>query len=380
MYMLLEDNENRHFHFIKYLHHKNDWVKLPEIATALSCSERSLKYDLAYFKKDTSIFTIETSTKGVRVVFADNKNFKCFSASVLEQSLSYQLLEKIFFDEQYSVPDLAELLFVGSSTLYALINKINHQLIPYEIEIETKPCRITGNEINIRKFFYIYFYEKHTALEWPYDPVLADITDKFITYLINYYDFTQANYSVFNMIRLVLRVNIYRYKHHHLLPNEIKAFKNHNISSDDPLHFQQVAKEILLDLDPEKIYLPYEITIPFLTNLLFPFHQVQIVNSYDSLVAEGLDNNGLAEEILFLNQKLEDLSQKYALPLNNRENIIYHLHNAVAMENFDPRSNHILFSSNTFFTQNIEERFPFFFEDIKSLIKDYLDFSFVKLS
>lgn len=94
--MLLEDNESRRFKFIEYLHYENDWVELPEIAEELSCSERSLRCDIAYFKKDTTIFTIETSTKGVRIVFADNKSFRNFSASVLEESLSYQLLEIVF--------------------------------------------------------------------------------------------------------------------------------------------------------------------------------------------------------------------------------------------------------------------------------------------
>lgn len=301
MYKLLDVNESRRFNFIKYLHYNNDWVKLPEIAKKISCSERSLKYDMSYFRKSTDIFTIETSTKGLRLVFADDKTFRCYSAFVLEQSLSYQLLSKIFFEEQYSVSDLAELLFVSSSTLYTLINKINPQLSPYGIEIETAPCRIVGNESNIRSFFYFYFYEIYNVLDWPYDPILTNISNEFISHLTSYYGFTQVNYSDFNVIRLILKVNTYRYIHNHSLTDNQNYFGKNSISSDDLTDLQQVANEILGDLDPEKKFFPYEVNVSFLNNLLFPFNQIEIVNSYNTLIAKGVENSTIAREVFFLN-------------------------------------------------------------------------------
>lgn len=234
------------------------------------------------------------------------------------------------------------------------------------------PCRIIGDEVNIRRFFYIYFYEKYYVLDSAYEPVLIDISERFINQLINYYDFNQVDYSDFNIIRLLLKINMYRYKHNHLLPNQTETLSN-NVSLDDFNHFQQIAQEILIELDPQKIYIPYEITIPFLKNLLFPFHQIQIRNSYDSLITEGASNDALAEEINFLKRQLNELSKKYKFPLNNTEKIIYYLHNSVAMKKYDPRSNHILYNSNAFFAKNIAKRFPLFFEDIQSFIENYLD-------
>lgn len=97
------------------------------------------------------------------------------------------------------------------------------------------------------------------------------------------------------------------------------------------------------------------------------------MNSYDTLLVNGLENKKIANEIVFLNKELTNIANKYEIPLKNKENLIYRLHNSVHLQDFDPRISFILYDSNGFFAQTVQGKFPLFFQDIKQFILDYFD-------
>ncbi|MGX6962975.1 helix-turn-helix domain-containing protein [Vagococcus xieshaowenii] len=82
----------------------------------------------------------------------------CISKA-LQNSLEYNLLLKIFFDESYTISSLAEALFTSESTIKRTIKDINLNLSPLNYKISTKPVRIIGDEIKIRHFFIILIKE-----------------------------------------------------------------------------------------------------------------------------------------------------------------------------------------------------------------------------
>ena len=144
--ILLNRTDNRRLNLIRILAKNSDWFFLSKLANKLNVSDRVLKNDLAFFRKEVDDFTIHSSRKGIKLTFKENKGLNTISKKVLESVVPFQLLEKIFLDETKSVSQLADELFISVSTLYRIIKDINFKLKKYDIRINTNPCMVIGNE------------------------------------------------------------------------------------------------------------------------------------------------------------------------------------------------------------------------------------------
>src|SRR5699024_1759169 len=121
------------------------------------------------------------------------------------------LLENIFLKENITITDLAKILYVSSSTIYRLIDQINEATKEKHFRIETNPCRIIGSEEEIRYFFYNYFHEKYSTLDWPYEYINENGLDMLLQFFI---EFTQmeADFAYYNIFKTVSVINLIRYK------------------------------------------------------------------------------------------------------------------------------------------------------------------------
>ena len=125
MEALLKSNEIRRLRIAEVLYDNEDWMTIADLAKKLNVSIRILKYDIENFKNFFDDFTIETSRHGIRLQFLKNKSLKTLYKNVLDQSISFQLLEILFSEENYSTFELAEELYISPSTLYRMIDHIN---------------------------------------------------------------------------------------------------------------------------------------------------------------------------------------------------------------------------------------------------------------
>ena len=185
---LLNNTINRRLNLINILAKNSDWFFLNELANMLNVSERVLKNDLAYFRKEVDDFTIYSSRKGIKLAFKDNKGLNTISKKILISVVPFQVLEKIFLNETKSVSQLADELFISVSTLYRIIKDINFKLKKYDIRINTNPCMVIGNEKKIRYFAYQYFHERYSLLEWPFKDLDESIINNFLKIFIDFND------------------------------------------------------------------------------------------------------------------------------------------------------------------------------------------------
>lgn len=211
MINLLQGSEKRQIRLAELLIHTGEWMTLEELAHQLNCSERTLKYDFKNFQETFSDFTIESSHHGVRLMFDNNKGLKNIYINIFDSSNAFKIIETIFFNETYSVTELAELLYISPSTLYRTIHQINESTQKYGFQIQTNPCKLTGKEEEIRFFYYQFFYEKYTILTWPYQQINCDIIDDLLYFFMDLTDLN-ADFAYYNVIKLMLFVNLYRYQ------------------------------------------------------------------------------------------------------------------------------------------------------------------------
>lgn len=359
---LLQQNERRKLRLAEILIRRGDWVKLKELTEELECSERILKYDLKSFKDNLTDFKIESSHHGIRLIFSKNKGFKNIYENIYENSHIFQLLELLFFDETLSIDDIAEQLFISSSTLYRVINHANQVVQQYNFQIATNPCKIVGDEENIRCFYYQFFFEKYSILTWPYNGQNDKMIEDLLYFFMTLTDF-EADFAYYNIARLILLVNLARYQKGHFVHNEQNVVDIDTLLVDTAISNQEIEyfkNEFNLDINEN-----------FAAEVMSPFLQSGYSFSYEHLMKKTQHTPQTLKEVEALENLIVEIAQENKISLSNKENLTLKLYNIIHLENCDPRSGCILYNRNQLFTEGLQKYFPVFYDSIHQKIVAY---------
>ena len=159
------------------LENKDHYITSKELASQLSCSDRTIRTylkSLMDWKPDETGWKITAKQGyGYRLELQDKALYRNFieteffteqnSAKTenIEDRYNYILNKLLFEQEKLYCDDLAEELFVSRSTLSADFKKIRQDLAKYDLQIESKANRgvyVKGSERNKRRFIMDYFF------------------------------------------------------------------------------------------------------------------------------------------------------------------------------------------------------------------------------
>ncbi len=365
MINLLTNSEKRRLQFVEILSNRENWMTLSNLGDELNCSDRVLKDDMTYFRENFSAFEIESSYRGVRLVFKQDKGLKFLYRKILSESTVYHLLEIIFLYENKTITDLANMLFVSPSTLYRMIDQINDRVMEFGFKIETSPCRVTGQEENIRYFYYQYFFEKYSHLYWPFETIDEKAVDQLLNFFI---DFTQipADFAFYNVFKTVTMINLIRYKNGH----EVNT-KDITINFDEIIphleiyaeNFQHFEEALQLNVDSDLIH-----------QLFTPYVQEGFSLSVERMFEKAETNQKLANEITLLEDILTKIATASEIPVANKKLLILALINSAHLEYQEPQSGYILYNRNKYFAEAIQAEFPNFYQLLYGGMKTYRKF------
>lgn len=362
MRRLLNQTENRQLLLAEILQDNENWITLFELSKILGCSVRVLKDDLAHFKNNITELPIETSNNGIRLNKVNNRGLKRLYQYILYHSTAYNLLEIIFLEDRISVVNLIERLYVSSSTIYRLIDQINEIMEERNFKIETNPCRIVGSESEIRYFFYNYFHEKYSGLEWPYINLDENGVDLFLKFFIDF-SHMETDFAYYNIFKTVSAVNLMRYKQGYFIDH-----------SDILINFD----EIIPDLSPYQEDFAYfeannhvKVNNTLIQQIFTPYISEKFSLNYERLIEKTKVQQDLSIEVTFLNDMLENLSKTHQLSLKNKETVLINTINAAYLEYKEPRSGYILHNYNQEFALKIKSEFPHFYEDLYQSTKNF---------
>lgn len=362
---LINNGERRRLQFAEILTSRKDWVTLADLGNALNCSDRVLKDDITYFKKNFVDFKVETSHLGVRLIFQQDKGLKSLYQKILSESTPYLLLEIIFLYEDKSISELADMLFISASTLYRTVDQINNKITVYDFRIETSPCRVMGNEENIRYFYYQYFFEKYSHLAWPYETIDEKALDKLLSFFI---EFTQipADFAFYNIFKSVSAVNLIRYMNGHYVDTK-----------DIVINFDEIIPDLSTYADDFKYFeeaLQIKVDAELVNQIFTPYIQEGFSLSVERLMEKTKVNKKVADEISFLDTMLTKISEETNVAIVNKEELIIALHNSAHLEYQEPQSGYVLYNRNQYFVDALKEEFPQFYRPVYEAIKSYREF------
>ncbi|MFD2831036.1 helix-turn-helix domain-containing protein [Corticicoccus populi] len=218
MWDVVPSIEKHKFNMIEYLFSESMPVTIQELSEVLMISRRSVGYYLSDLKKICKDLDGEliTSTEGISLKLPVNIGLDYFQRAVFKNTESFQLLEKLFFEDVVSKKEMADYLYISPSTLNRLLKNLNTTLDYFGLSIHTSPLYITGEELMIRTFYISYFQEAYSVTEWPFHNIDERTFKKLIEKLSGSFRFEENSFNIIEY-RNIIAVCTVRALHNHLL-------------------------------------------------------------------------------------------------------------------------------------------------------------------
>ncbi|TCP18734.1 BglG family transcriptional antiterminator [Scopulibacillus darangshiensis] len=166
------------------------WFTLAEVEKKLGISDKTIRKIVEEISKHLPpALTIEVSRgKGIFLQRDGRSNTVNEVISIMfRQTIFYRLMNLLFTNVgRFSVEELAEAMFMSSSSLKKLIAQLNNNdLKPYNLRITYSSPTIKGNEINIRYFYWKLYCDAYEFTGWPFAKINYTFINQLITNIEN---------------------------------------------------------------------------------------------------------------------------------------------------------------------------------------------------
>ena len=364
---LLSKKSHRQLELLELLFENKRWFHISELAELLHCTERSVKDDLSHVRSSFPDLIFHSSTNGIRIINTDDSDIEMVYHHFFKHSTHFSILEFIFFNEECDTDSICKEFYISSSSLYRIIRHINKIIKKqYRFEVGLNPVRIIGNEIDIRYFFAQYFSEKYYFLEWPFEDFSVEPLCKLLALVYKETAFP-VNFATQRMLKLLLVTNLYRIKFGHFLEVEKNSFNNQLLES-----FMQAEgiEEIVASFDSE-----YHISLnkEVIGQLFVSYFQKMFFIDEEVFLNHAETDSYVKKSYQLLGDLVDQISREYNLQVDNKDNLIWHLHNTAHLHRQELATEFILFDQKGNTIKNFQNIFPRFVSEVKEGIEHYLE-------
>lgn len=372
MEALVKSTDQRKIRLLEYLMQTEQWLTTLDLSSLLGCSERVIKDDLQYFRENHPGLVIISSSEGVKMHWDSSIGIQDFYIDIMKESLTFKILEEIFFDETLSTLDLADILHASSSTIYRTIDQLNTYFERFNCQIERNPCRFVGDEYYIRRFYRTYFKERYTIFEWPFKIFTQEKIHNsfdFIFDTLNQVDDISdisTDFASHRKIQSSIVVNLIRLQNGHWvdIPEDtlfqesifFKMFLSYLPSVITSINFQST---VYMHKDSALVYQIY-----------YPYLNEKFAYSQKTLLKMRQRYAYVDDSIQAIEQHLDALALDYAIPVAT-EKLIPTLYGTVMFEEHNTESMHILYDRNNIFNVTVANQFPTLYQRMYALVDNF---------
>lgn len=346
--------DDRKKKIISILSNSNDYVTGKSLSLMLNTSLRTIQSDVSAINKEFSL--IISSNKGYTI---NRENFALLNKEIIQPSRNNEhvILKKLIFaNHPYQIDELAESLYMSTTTLEKHLRNFKKILEKYHLTIARKNSfiHIEGDELNKRKLInYLIFEEINPAfnsinnLENYFSGIDIDKIKSIILNTINQYNYYVEN-TYYNNLIINIVIALYRMRSDYYVSNE--AEYHMNPESDE----YQIAYEICAQYGAHCHITPSDYDISYISTLLEgqikPLNcETSIVNSPEFLTPEFISD---------INDILMNVFHYYMLNINYAEylySFALHIDGMIKRAcNTQPANNDIL--------KNVKRSCPFIYD------------------
>ena len=364
MIKLLSPSHERRYKLVVLLSHTQNFMDVAALAKELNCNQRTIQDDIKELSSSeiSKIFEIESRSKKYKLYMKNNMSIDAFGHYIMNDNDCFSLIEYIFFNNHLSAEKLAEEKHISLPTLYRMISRINKGMKDsFQLKFETNPCRLDGDEVEIRSFYLQYFVEKYPISEWPFDDLNEDEILNIFRKVTESLNFTRQ-YSFLRTIKILMAVSHIRFKQgFRIKERSTRVVKlQHRLSKS--LFLYNAFSSIFKDVPNAEMFndnLAYVVTDYFYFN-------------YEELLTHAHHDEYAARSFISLSEMFNELSKTYDIPLVNKDALIYSVHNSAQMGFKNINIRYILVDNKSMLLKQFKDLFPDFYDDIGKRIKAYL--------
>lgn len=358
---LLSKTENRRLKLIEILSNTHTRINLETLSKQLGSSVRVIKEDVAFLREEFDEFDLQIFKEEIQLIYKPSKGIKHIYQHFYNHSTSYQLMEMAFFEEGDSIEELEERLFVSTSTIYRLVKQMNKVLSTYDFKVVLNPIRITGNEQNIRTYFYAYFYEKYLFTSWPFKTLNEEELNVFLEFHIN---MTQMknDFAYFNKFKIIGAVNLLRFKQKHWVNTDGIEMKFQDRLPDLKPYasiFERFERAFDIEYDDNAI-----------KQIFTAYIQSDFSMDYAHLMKRASNDEEIVNEVLLIVDSLEKISKENKIEIPNKEQMISAIRNIIHLDYLEPNPGYILYNHDKYFMESLKKEFPDFYSSVYPIVKN----------
>lgn len=187
-------------------------LELKQLSELTNSSIRTVGKDIHQIRHYFgSTIAIISSNKGYTFEIKEKKEFRELRRQLVRKEPMFEIIESIFYSETLTLKEWSQKLFFDEVTLKRYLEKVTPIFKKYNIKISniSKPIDFTGSEINIRKFFYDFYYNSDVTLQTIFPSVaVQEITHNIKSNRL----FDEYSYTSFHSFNYILFIALERIK------------------------------------------------------------------------------------------------------------------------------------------------------------------------
>lgn len=349
MRMILSSRDEKLLSLIELIE-REKFQTFNQIEKALEINPRTLNSLIKYGNEIFSPGEIYRSKEGIILIHSSETiTVKYYYQKILENSLEFNIIESVFFD-QYTISKLANKLFISESTLRRLIDKLNVELTKIEMKIDTKIVALNGNEKNICNLIINLLLEKYSDCTFLFDGYRVSFVESIIKKVFKQRNIG-LNYPDFYRVKVWLLVVFHR-------ANQTRR-QTHGVRLRDSILVKLLSIEAL----KRTLYFPLK-NNPYINALDFLFSE-QMIFEYEELEKKIKYDPLLKEKKERFDRIIHYIEEYFNIVItDHREKLLVDLCNAASIH-FGPPF--ILYDKYKMFSEEVMKYNKTFFIEIKKV-------------
>lgn len=364
---LLKKNEQRQLNLVEELYHEGKPMSVTSMAERLGFSVRSIIMDVETIQERFPFLNLTLDNQQISMSIEYNYNLNYFYKVIFNQSSVIAMLKYLFFNNSADLIDLETHLERSSATIYRAVQQTNETLSRlHHIEIDTNPFKLIGEETDIRRFFYQLFSDIYPVYHCPFEHLDEKAITDLIIIVAKGFNFP-INFVGINYMENIVAVSITRLKQKNVVeiehPERSSVIFNHLYKNKE---FVEKANKIgrVLNFKPTK---------KNLEQIFYIFVNSDFILPYDKTLGNSADISPYETSLNQLQNVVQTLKEEFELTLDNEEELVIELHNAITLKRHDLDAEHIIHNYKIDYMERLRKQFPHFTNRALSLFHDYCE-------
>lgn len=371
MRQLLQNKALRQLTLIEMLMDSDRPLDLTYLSETLNTSSRTLKMDMSELNQAMPFLQITSQLGMVDIQHDENTGFSHIYQHFIRYDLHFNILHLVFFEKDMTISKLSQRLYISEASIYRAIRSINQSLqeLGFDVHILQTPCIITGNEVDVRRFYYNLLFESYSILEWPFDFIEYEAFTYALQAIAKEFHI-QLYLSNMQKLSIIVGVNLTRHFQGHYLEDlhPTDYFNTDKLQAKVASHLESAVEGIHQENWSTKDTL----------NVFFPFFHPHYAYNYSYFIHRAGEDPVFNQSFLWINHMIETLRYQYNIRFTDTESLILSLHNNACLGLLTPGSYPVLHSGPLTSVDIVERWSPQFYLTMRELIENYLQLVFNK--